>query len=234
MIDRNLLAKYAHARLDETDAIEISVMLGLGDEHGKAAMEWMLDHLGTRFEVLHEGRRMQVASFSDGKVVDFGTGVGRKKAYRFNFSDQHAIPRTLGIPSVSTRLCFDAAWGTRLLRWIRASGLYHGLRTALVRSAVTKLISGMRLPFGAESYAVKIEAYGKQGGEKAVLECSIHGDREAEITGKVAAAVAAALYVTRFPQGVFHIEQLFELEDVLPSIRESVTMEARLNGKPVP
>jgi len=229
----NLLAKYAHTRMDETEVMEITVMLGLGDQHGKAAMEWMLNRLGTRFEVLQEGERKRVASFTDGKVVEFGARLGRRKAYRFNFSDQHTIPRTLGIPTVSTRLCFDAAWGTRLLRWVRATGLYHVLRASIVRSAVIKLMSGKRLPLGTEIYAAKIDAHGKRGGEKAILECSIRGSREAEITGKIAAAVSAALYASPFPHGVFHIEQLFELEDVLPFIRKSVAMEARINGKPI-
>lgn len=37
----NLLAAHAHRLLDEVTELDIFIMLGLGDRHGKAAMEWI-------------------------------------------------------------------------------------------------------------------------------------------------------------------------------------------------
>ncbi|WP_161487845.1 hypothetical protein [Paenibacillus glacialis] len=46
----NLLAREAERQLCMTEEIEIAVMLGLGDAHGKAEIEWTVSSLGARFE----------------------------------------------------------------------------------------------------------------------------------------------------------------------------------------
>lgn len=50
----NLLAAHAHRLLDEVTELDIFIMLGLGDRHGKAAMEWTVDHLCTRYDVTQD------------------------------------------------------------------------------------------------------------------------------------------------------------------------------------
>lgn len=227
----NLLALYAKRLMDETIEIDISIMLGLGDRHGKAAIEWTIDNLGITYEVVQDGELTKAESFMDGKKTDFGTGLGRRKAYRFNFSDQHALPRTLGVPSVSTRLCFDSVAVTGLVAWLRASGLFRLLKFASIRNAAVLLFGKSRL--GKEIFAVKLDAWGTKGYEDAFVECLVQGKREAAITAKIAVAVAAAVYRSSFPHGVYHIEQLFGLEDLLQPIHQFVSIEAWMNGKPV-
>ncbi|BBI36465.1 saccharopine dehydrogenase family protein [Cohnella abietis] len=228
----NLLALYANRLMDTLDTVDISIMLGMGDQHGKAAIEWTIDNLGTTYEVIQGGIPTAVVSFTDGKQTDFGTGLGRKIAYRFNFSDQHALPRTLGVPSASTRLCFDSVAVTGLLAWLRASGAFRLLKLKPIQNAVISLFGKSK--FGKEMFAVKMDAWGKKGNEDIFIECMIQAKKEAEITAKVATEVAAAVYRSSFPHGIYHIEQLFELEDVLLPIHELVTVEARINGKPLP
>ncbi|MBD0381473.1 hypothetical protein [Paenibacillus sedimenti] len=48
----SLLARRAKNLMDETDSIDISIMLGLGDHHGKAAIEWTIDNLGMKYDVI--------------------------------------------------------------------------------------------------------------------------------------------------------------------------------------
>jgi saccharopine dehydrogenase (NAD+, L-lysine-forming) len=45
----NLLASWVKKQLDDVQEIDIYLMLGLGDEHGKAAIEWTLLHARTNF-----------------------------------------------------------------------------------------------------------------------------------------------------------------------------------------
>ncbi|MDR6226088.1 saccharopine dehydrogenase family protein [Desmospora profundinema] len=224
----NLLARHAHSQMDQTDAIDISVMLGLGDQHGKAAIEWTIDNLNTEYEVVKGGDRTWVKSFTDGKETFFGAEWGRKKAYRFNFSDQHALPQTLDVPSVSTRLCFDSAAVTGLLAWLRALGAVRLLKWRPIRNAAVQLFGKMRV--GTERFAVKIDAWGKKNQQDVFVECLVQGKNEAEVTAKVAAAVAASVTRSSFPHGVYHMEQLFELQDIWPSIHGVVSVETRVNG----
>lgn len=222
----NLMAHYAKRLMDQTNAIDISIMLGMGDQHGNAAIEWTIDNLGTKFDVIQDGVRTEVMSFTEGKKTDFGAGLGRKKAYRFNFSDQHVLPRTLDVLSVSTRLCFDSSAVTGFLAWLRALGVFSLLEFTPIRSAAILLFSKIKL--GKEMFAVKIDAWGTKGQQDMLVECFLQGKKEAEITAKVAVVVADAIYHSSHPHGVYHIEQLFRLEDLLGSIDQVVTYETRI------
>ncbi|MCC3374215.1 saccharopine dehydrogenase family protein [Cohnella sp. REN36] len=223
----NLMSLHAKNRLDQVDNIDISIMLGMGDQHGKAAIEWTVDNLGTDFDVMREGRKVTVASFTDAIKTDFGVRLGRRKAYRFNFSDQHVLPRTLGVPSVSTRLCFDSSVATKLLAWLRATGIFRLLRLKPIRYTAVQLFGKVR--FGKDIYAVKIDAQGKKDQKDVKVECFLQGRNEARITAKVAAAVADTVYRSELPYGVYHIEQLFELDSILHPIRQEVAFDTRVS-----
>lgn len=225
----NLLAHHAHKLLDRTDEIHTSIMLGLGDSHGQAAIEWTLDHMNARFVVTQNGRNVAVNSFAEGMRTDFGADVGWKTAYRFPFSDQQTVSRTLLVPTVSTRLCFDSALVTALLAGFRAIGLFRLLQKKWVRKATVRMLS--RLPLGSDRFAIKVDARGVKNNEDARVGCMIHGKNQSEMTAKVAAFVADAVYREPFPYGVSHIEQLFSLLDMQKWIEKDAAIEFLLNGK---
>ncbi|MBD2846526.1 saccharopine dehydrogenase NADP-binding domain-containing protein [Paenibacillus sp. IB182496] len=68
----NLMAKAAARLLEQTARIDIAVLLGLGDVHGRAAMEWTVDSLHTVYSVMEQGQALQVRSFTDPKRFQFG------------------------------------------------------------------------------------------------------------------------------------------------------------------
>jgi saccharopine dehydrogenase-like NADP-dependent oxidoreductase len=204
-------------------------MLGLGDSHGDAAMEWTLQNVNKSFEVTENGGKVSVSAFTDGKLVDFGTGFGRKKAYRFNFPDQHTLPRTLRVPSVSTRLCFDSGAATMLLAGLKAVNMLFFLKTKPVRRAAIRVAGLIR--WGQDSYALKVDAWGKKDERDVYVECFLNGSNEADMTGKVAAFVAEMLYVvTDLPRGVFHIDQVMTPTNIKPLLRKRAFVEIRVNG----
>ncbi|ANY69749.1 saccharopine dehydrogenase [Paenibacillus sp. BIHB 4019] len=205
----NLLARKAQQELDQLDSVDIAIMLGLGDQHGKAAIEWTVDSIGSAFSIVENGGSTQTVSFSGGKRTDFGKELGSRMAYRFPFSDQQSLPRTLKVPTVSTRLCFDSGAVTRLVAWIRATGLFRLLKVKWIRSAAVSSFGMMR--FGSDGYAVKVDGWGMKAGKKKHVQYLVDGSHEAAATAKVATAVAAAVYEGGLPGGVFHTEQLFEL-----------------------
>ncbi|AJS60446.1 saccharopine dehydrogenase family protein [Paenibacillus sp. IHBB 10380] len=204
----NLLAGQAKLAMDQTESMDISVMLGLGDSHGKAAIEWTVDSLSASFNIVEKDLSVPVNSFTDGKETDFGGRLGRHTAYRFPFSDQFTLPRTLGIPSVSTRLCFDSHLATVSIAVLQKMGLMTLLRGERGRNIAVKSFGKLR--FGSERFAVKVDAYGYKDGSHMIGEYCIQGTNESKITAKTAAAVAEAVYsATELPTGVFHLEQLF-------------------------
>lgn len=229
----NLLAEHARRQMDQIDAVDIFILLGMGDHHGKAAVEWTINSLISDFFIMQNNNKVKVSSFSNGKKIDFGGDVGQRMAYRFNFSDQHVIPNTIGVPSVSTRLCFDSRSVTFLVSLIKRSGFVQLLKNKFIRRRMVNLYRAITVK--NEKVAVKIEATGKKGGNPMLVEYFLHGKQnEALITARVATVIAEVMYNSTLPSGVHHIEQLTDLEDVLQDIGDIIRLETRLNGKLLP
>lgn len=211
----NLLAKHCQSKLPDMTYADIYILLGLGEVHGDAAYRWTLENLNTDFTIIHGGEPRKVKGFEDGKQSVFPNGIGRRIAYRFNFSDQKVIPQTLGLRSVSTRLCFDSALMTYLFALAKRIGLSRILMMKDVKESLISVLK--RLHFGSDKFVIKVEAGNLQSKEY-LYECSLWGTGEAKTTGLVAAKVAENLALSSFPAGVFHIEQLYSPLEFLKSL----------------
>ncbi|WP_042161857.1 saccharopine dehydrogenase family protein [Paenibacillus gorillae] len=226
----NLMTARAMLELDHADSVDITIMLGLGDRHGQAAIEWTIDNLAEDFEIVRDGRKTMVKSFTDGKRTDLGADIGWKKAYRFNFSDQHALMRTLHLPSVTTRLCFDSSLVTDLLAVLKSIGLTRLLRLPSTRRFAVVMFRKLRI--GSDKYAAKVEVWGSKSGEAVHVECLLHGHNEAQITGKTGAAIAELLLNENcYPAGVYHSHELIQLDTLLPAIQDEFHFEVKVNNR---
>lgn len=211
----NLLAKHCKSMIQDMRYADIYIMLGIGEEHGEAAIRWTFEDLNDQFFIKEEEEKKQVRSFEDGKQTIFPGRLGKRTAYRSNFSDQHVIPKTLKIDSASTRMCFDSALMTWLYALLKKSGLSRLLKLKIVQNFLIKLLKLFR--FGSDQFVVKVEA-GSNRKQGALYECSISGNGEGNIAGLVAAQVAEKLYTSSFAFGVFHIEQLFNPLEFIESL----------------
>lgn len=211
----NLLAAHAATALDEIAHLDIFVMLGMGDTHGDAAIQWTLDNIHADFTVLENGIEKAVRSFEDGKRVKL-PGIGNRTAYRFNFPDQHSLPKTLGVDFVSSRLCFDLEFVTKAFAALKTMGLLRILRRQWGKEFFEKTLKTLR--FGTDQFALKVEVTGRKNGDEITIDSIIRGNGEARMTGLVTAHVARQLYNGNYPPGVYHIDQIFELEEFINSI----------------
>ncbi|MFH1908875.1 MAG: saccharopine dehydrogenase NADP-binding domain-containing protein [Chloroflexota bacterium] len=211
----NLLATSAIAALDDLQHLDIFVMLGMGDAHGAAAIQWTLENINAEYTVLENGTEITVRSFEDGQRTKL-PGIGERTAYRFNFPDQHSLPKTLGIDSVSSRLCFDLEIMTKAFAALKRAGMLRFLHRKWAKDL---FIQGLRnLRIGSDQFALKVEASGRKNGDEIKFSSTVRGAGEARMTGLVAAQVAHRLYSGIYPAGVFHIEQLFEPQEFIHSI----------------
>ncbi|WP_195575221.1 saccharopine dehydrogenase family protein [Paenibacillus sp. 1001270B_150601_E10] len=221
----NLMALQAIELMDDAQQIDITIMLGIGDEHGQAAIEWTVQSLSSSFSVTQGGIPHAVTSFSDGKRVDFGGAIGTKTAYRFNFSDQHILPKTLGIPTVSTRLCFDSEVLTRGIAAARSVGLLKLFTNKWMEQIMVHSMG--RVSFGKADFAVKVDGYGIKDGKPAVVECFLRGKHEACMTAQTAVFAAQKAYEEAFAHGVYHIEQLIRPNAIQSIINNLADYEVR-------
>lgn len=222
----NLLTKLGTERLDYVEEADIHILLGLGEAHGRAAIEWTINQLNSTYTVIERGIEKKVTGFSDGKHVLFPGGLGTRTTYRFNFSDQHVLPSTLGISSISTRLCFDSAFMTHVVAGLRRIGIIRWLEHPKIRKKVVDLLC--KIKWGSEVYAVSIVATGILDGRLTRYQGSIRGTREFYATGRVATFAANQLYSNPQAPGVFHMEQLFQPMDVLKALEDMMTFEEKI------
>lgn len=200
----NLLARHCADVLGgEPRGVDVSVLLGLGEAHGREGVRWVVENLDRDFEAPSVSGA--VSSLADPRTALFPGGFGRRTCYRFDFSDQHVLARTLGAGRAATRLCFDSAAATRLLALLKRTGALRVLRHRRARDVLVAVLS--QVHFGSDGFAVVAEAEGKGGRHS----CSAWGRGEGRATGVVAALVAERLYASPPPyHGVFHVDQLID------------------------
>ncbi len=204
----NLLASHCTAVLEEVHNVDIFILLGMGEVHGESSNQWVLDNLNSEYHVRQSGEEKRVRAFEEFKQTVFPGDAGKRSAFRFNFSDQHTIVRTLGIDSASTWACFDSAFLTWLFYVETKLGLFSLLRFATVKRMYLKLLGGIHI--GSDVFIAQVVANGTANGKPTSYTCSVSGHGEGRITGLVTAEVAEHLYASTTPPGVFHIEQLFD------------------------
>lgn len=195
----NLIARHSLRFVQPIHHVDIALLAGLGEKHGAAGSAWILDHMNASRGKMH---------------VQFREPYGQKAVYRFAFSDQYTLPRTLPIASAATWLGFDSLLMTHLIGLARLPGLRSVFRQKTVKRLL--LNTTQHLQFGSEEFVLTIRAHSSGSSYQAWLR----GKREALATGLVATEVVHRLMIEPPTGGVYHIEQVFQLEDFLPLLAQ--------------
>ncbi|MCA9688533.1 MAG: saccharopine dehydrogenase NADP-binding domain-containing protein [Nannocystaceae bacterium] len=190
----NLLVKDCVDRLDSAEHARIALLLGVGERHGDAGIEWTLDQLA------------RVSPIASLVPVRYPGSAASTVAVPLEIADQHVVLRTQQLRSAETVVTLESS------RWTRvAVALGPSLRWSSVRALVRYLLPRVRL--GSERCAVVVEVRGALASAPHVTRGGFVGAREVEVTARVAAKITDALAERRRP-GVFHIDQLFDLKDI--------------------
>lgn len=213
----NLLARRVVDALERTEHVDIDILLGLGDVHGPAAIEWMLANAHRKYSIGEGPHARVVTPFREPRRVELPAPFCRRTTYAFDFADQHALARTLAIPSAQTRLCFDSALVTLTLASLAALRALRLLRWRRLRQLMARLLGWA--PFGSSAFVTRVSATGTSNGRRTEASAFVRGDGEARATGVVAAFVAEQLLEGQ-PPGVWHIDQLVDVENALTRLAD--------------
>ncbi|AXG82658.1 saccharopine dehydrogenase [Streptomyces paludis] len=170
--------------------IDLAVVLGAGEKHGAAATDWSYGLLGRTFPDTHGGP--PVRNYSRPRAFDL-PHLGRRRLYRADFSDQHTLTRTLGVP-VRTYFGTDSRAATAalaLLTWL------PGARRATPR--------GLHLP-GSDGWLASAT---HAGTGRTVWARGRSQSRASALLAALAAHAAPAL-----PPGVHQLTDVVTLDDV--------------------
>lgn len=200
----NALAWQADRDVGGAARIDISLLLGLGDTHGAAALDWTLLQLG------HPSSDRPATRLLLGR---------RRRLFPFPFPDQYSLRQTLGVDAVTTRICFESRIITELVFAARRTGLLRWLASDRWR---TRLIRWVRvLKVGSDDVVVQVEA--RTADE--VASRSVTGRQQSTVTAHLAAQAAVAVLRGTVPPGVRHIDEVPGLRDApqhhLPGARHT-------------
>ncbi len=218
----NLLAAHVHKKMKNPERIDIVLELGLGDHHGKTALEWMFDNLDAEYELIEDGQPKKVKSFGQSINVLIPGIKSKQPAYSFNFSDQHVITRTLGLSAAATWIRFENRAATWLVAKFAQAGMAKMLRGKGGRKIALWLL--MNFHIGSDICAVAAIAAGRDGknsGNKTTA-IGVVGYKEAQMTAIVASETVRQLLSKTQNFGVFHIEQLIELDPVISALKKEI------------
>jgi hypothetical protein len=206
----NLLAKRGVSRMQTATRVENAFLVGLGEQHGIASLLWTFGHLGD------EGYRKRTK-------FDFRAPYGQRTVLHYAFPDQYTLPQSLAIESATSWLCMDSALMTRLFGLLRQLGLSGLFRNASFLGFFARL--GTILRFGGEDCVVATRVVGPGG----IYQAWLKGRGEGFVTALAAAEAAYRLATASFASGVYHIEQVFRLDDFLPTLEsEDVSFDESL------
>lgn len=197
----NLLAKSVMNKLPDASALEIYVLLGLGEAHGDQAFQWTFENLHKTYHLQKEGIDKSVKSFTDPKGTDL---LGKRKFYLFDFVDQHILKQEKGIHSVSTRLAFDNRFFTALVACLRMTGLTRIYQNKRVQSIMMRLLK--KISLGSDVYGIKVIARNDAGDTASAF---LHGHNEGAITAAVAATIVPFLLASK-SSGLLHSHELIK------------------------
>lgn len=223
----NVLAAYLVNLLDQTDSLEITVMLSLGESHGADSLRWTVDNTNASFYWQGAQTARKVDAFSEPRQVTLPAPFGKRKAYRFDFSDQHILRNTLKVPEVSTRLCFDSAIATDLLALSKRAGVTK-LASKLDLKKTAALLE--KIPMPASPSAVQVEAFGTRENRSVRIAASATAQGTGLATGLVAALTVQQILSKAQPAGVYHIESLLEPVELMRDLgKEGLEFDLLVN-----
>lgn len=195
----NLLAEKFVMMNSSANRINIEVILGLGEKHGEAAIQWTLDNFLKSYNHKTLG---SIHPFTLKSAVHTGHKI--LGTCNFNFVDQHMLNLKYKEKTFTTYLGFDQPIATkaiyivnklRLLRLLKFKSIYHAAESFL------------RNPkFGTDLFIITVQA-----GEKAI---SAWGHDEGRFTGLIAAEAAKQMATKRLDNGLLGISDVIRIEDL--------------------
>lgn len=214
----NLLVRHGLNCFPKSDAVAISVLLGLAEQHGDAAYRWTFDNLHTSYAVTDGEKTRNVKSFSVPKITEL---MGKRRFYTFNFSDQHTLLKTTPVQKILTRMAFDSQWITNGMALLRKTGLTALFRYKSIQNVLIPLFK--KAAIGSDVFGVKAEVFELQ---KQTYTCSVTGYGEGNVTA--CCAIETALYVSdcEVPFGVVHSHQM--IQDIPRFLNELKKYDSRI------
>jgi saccharopine dehydrogenase (NAD+, L-lysine forming) len=216
----NLAAAHLIAGGERPETLDIFVVLGSGDDHGLAAVEWTLDHLDSEFDVVENGKPRRVRAQRETRTTEIPGRDTRYYGARFDFPEQRTLARTLALPTVSCWMTTMPPAAARLMRGATIAGASELSRRPRSRRALLWALT--REARGNDDCGAIVVATGADGTERKAWFLSNGLSR---LTAAATSLMVQPLIEGGLPEGVHHSDQVLDptpifdrLPDLVPGI----------------
>ncbi len=216
----NMLAVQIMKEMERIERLDIVLEFGLGDRHGKAACEWILDNLNATYTVKENNQWKPVRSFGEFITLALWEQDVWRRAYRFNFPDQHTIGHRYDVPNVSTWLRFD----NRVATWLFAA-LARMSPSSLLENHWVKLLAVwlfMHLRLGSDTCMVTARAQHSVRGIPTTRTLSLIGRQEALMTAIFTVKAVRCILEQSHESGVFHSFEVLTFHSILSTLKREL------------
>lgn len=212
----NLLSRLLVETVGEVRQLDLFVLLGVGDDHGLAALEWTLDKFDSEFIVIENGQPHWVRAQRETRSAQIPGRRRRVLGVRFDFPEQRSLPRTLGVPTVSSWMATLPPSVARSMRIAALAG--GGELTRRPRSRRALLKSLERGGVGTDECGVLVQATDADG---QMTEISVLSRDQSGLTAIATSLMAIEVIEGRVPVGVHHSDRVIEPRPLLAQLAEA-------------
>ncbi|QIB69699.1 hypothetical protein Ami103574_10365 [Aminipila butyrica] len=195
----NLLAEKFVLMHPLADEINIEVILGLGEKHGDAAIQWTLDNFLKSYSHKTLG---YIRPFTQKSTIHMEQKS--LKTYNFNFVDQHMLNLKYKDRTFTTYLGFDQSIVTDFIYRANKLGLLGSLKYKPIYRMAEAILKKPKL--GTDIFMVAVQA-----GEKII---HAWGHDEGRFTGLIAAEAAKRMATMDLRNGLLGISDVIHVEEV--------------------
>lgn len=210
-----LLATAISRDFNKIESTSISLLLGMGDEYGDDALDWLLSNLKNDFIWNQNGNSLSHKPFIKSKRAYFDS-LGKHSAYAFNLSDQQIVTKTLHQNHVSTYFCYDIKFTTWLVHFLSRIKVFLLLKYPLFYRLFKKIIKTfikISNRFSSDVFAINVEVIGYKNENLVTVTRTIEGNNSAKTTGAVISKTILKLQYSEINTGIFYLHELFEWSD---------------------
>jgi saccharopine dehydrogenase-like NADP-dependent oxidoreductase len=211
-----LLASDLATGFDHVEKMDVSLMLGMGDEYGSDSIKWLLANLRSPFTWTKGAASATRQPFEGRARAEFSPPLGTRSAYAFNLADQQILSSAVAGSDVSTYFCYDLRFFTWLVRLMAALKIFKLLKFSVANRIITGAVGlsiKLAKPFSSDGFAINVKIQGHKNGAPASETADFTGSNSALATAKVVAQTASKLIDGAPEPGVFYLNQLFQLKD---------------------
>lgn len=204
----NILAALASVRAGGANAINVALLLSLGDAFGEVAIDYMLEALAHPTTVDYQGRQQELYAYREHRHCEFPPPYGRKLTYRFPFPEQAFFAETLQAKQAANWYTMDSTAINALLLVLVRLGFTRLLRKERIRGVTRWAFQQLsRLPGGKDDVCALAEAQGPNG----PWRVSLTSHQESKTTALCALPMVETLYEGRLARpGVWLPEQVID------------------------